>query len=291
MPGSGDRCARAQRKDRPARPRPRVVFGRVGAPGRDRPRPRRRRAAHARRVPRRDGNQPEVRARLARGPRTAGDRDPDRRRARARSTRSHVANARAGGVSDGVPAASAIVLAGGRSTRFGRDKLVEPVDGRPLLDHAIDAVSGVVRDVVVVGRHGTASVASAPDAEGGLRRVPDPDPYEGPLVALRTGLEHVAEPLALVVAGDMPTLAPAVLRALLRTLDAAEGTEAAALVYRGRRERLPIALRVGAATPAIGRLVGAGERRLGELLEVLLVREVREADWRALDPQAATLRD
>ena len=35
---------------------------------------------------------------------------------------------------------AAIVLAGGRSSRFGRDKLAEPVDGRPLLDHAIDAV-------------------------------------------------------------------------------------------------------------------------------------------------------
>ena len=34
----------------------------------------------------------------------------------------------------------AIVLAGGRSSRFGRDKLAESIDGRPLLDRAVEAV-------------------------------------------------------------------------------------------------------------------------------------------------------
>ena len=42
-----------------------------------------------------------------------------------------------------LPAVSAIVLAGGASTRFGRDKLAEPVDGRPLLHHAAEAVAAV----------------------------------------------------------------------------------------------------------------------------------------------------
>ena len=38
------------------------------------------------------------------------------------------------------PTVTGLVLAGGRSSRFGRDKLAEPIDGRPLLWHAIDAV-------------------------------------------------------------------------------------------------------------------------------------------------------
>jgi molybdopterin-guanine dinucleotide biosynthesis protein A len=35
------------------------------------------------------------------------------------------------------------VLAGGRSTRFGRDKLLEPLDGEPLLWRSIRALAGV----------------------------------------------------------------------------------------------------------------------------------------------------
>ncbi|HSW42179.1 MAG TPA: NTP transferase domain-containing protein, partial [Patescibacteria group bacterium] len=39
---------------------------------------------------------------------------------------------------------------GGRSTRFGEDKLVAEVGGRPLLHLAIDAVATAVDEVVVV---------------------------------------------------------------------------------------------------------------------------------------------
>ena len=45
---------------------------------------------------------------------------------------------------------AAIVLAGGRSSRFGRDKLVEPIAGRPMLDHVIDRLRPMVADIVVV---------------------------------------------------------------------------------------------------------------------------------------------
>jgi molybdopterin-guanine dinucleotide biosynthesis protein A len=181
---------------------------------------------------------------------------------------------------------TAIVLAGGRSRRFGRDKLAEPVGGRPLVQRAIEAVARVASDVVVVGPgHGTVRGTS------GVRHVPDPEPFAGPLVAVAAGLEIAAQPLALVVGGDMPTLAEAVLRALLRPLTTDEGVDAVCLVHRGRRQPLPMAVRVGAATSAARKLVGGGERRLQALPESLLARDLAEGDWRALDPEAATLRD
>lgn len=193
-----------------------------------------------------------------------------------------------------LPAASGLVLAGGRSSRFGRNKLAEPVDGTPLLAHAVAAVGSVAREVIVL----LPPVGDPPPLPRivGAARIPvrivrDPEPFGGPLVALLAGLERTREPFALVVAGDMPGLSGAVLGALLRALDASEDADAAVLAFRGRRQPLPAALRVGAATTAAQRLLGEGERSLNALLRALRTRELVEGEWRALDPTAATLRD
>lgn len=191
-----------------------------------------------------------------------------------------------------LPAASAIVLAGGRSTRFGRDKLAEPVAGRPLLDHAILAVARVVREVLVlvppVGEIGR--LARPPDSAVRVAVVRDPEPFGGPLVALLAGLERASEPFALVVGGDMPAMSPDVLAALLRALDASEA-DAVVLAYRGRRQTLPAALRVGVATQAARRLLSDGMRSLHALLAAIRTRELTEGEWRPFDPSAATLHD
>ena len=82
------------------------------------------RAADARRAARRDRHEPPVRHGDPRGPRPARDPPPHAGRASAGATR------RVGRVGHDPMTTAAIVLAGGRSSRFGRDKLVEPVDGR-----------------------------------------------------------------------------------------------------------------------------------------------------------------
>ena len=184
-----------------------------------------------------------------------------------------------------LPAASAIVLAGGRSARFGRDKMVEPVDGRPLLHHATEAVAPVATDVIVVAAPYVDVVVPQ-----GVRLVHDEAPFEGPLAGCMTGLVAAREPLVIVVGGDMPSLEPAVMALLLRAL-VASSADVALLEHRGRRQQLPFALRTGAGTDAARRLLAQGERRLGALTDRLPVRVLAEEEWRPLDPDAFTLRD
>ena len=194
-------------------------------------------------------------------------------------------------IDPGLPAATAIVLAGGRSSRFGRDKLVEPVRGRALLDHAVLAAASVVREVLVLlPPVGDAPRLPRPETTVPIVAVRDPEPYGGPLVALLAGLERAREPFVLVVGGDMPELSRDVLAALLRALDVSEA-DAVVLGFRGRRQPLPMALRVGAATTAARRLLADGVRGLQPLVGALRTRELAEHEWRALDPAAATLRD
>jgi molybdopterin-guanine dinucleotide biosynthesis protein A len=180
----------------------------------------------------------------------------------------------------------AIVLAGGRSSRFGRDKLAELIDGRPLLDHAIDAVRTVATDIVVV-----AARDANPVVPDDARVAHDPSAFEGPLAGLAAGLAALdpAVDRVVVVAGDMPSLLPAVLQRLLDAV--ASGADAATLGSGGDTPPLPLALRRRLAQAAVETLLDAGERRLRAVSEVLDAEVIPEAMWRLDDPTGATLRD
>jgi len=70
------------------------------------------------------------------------------------------------------------VLAGGRSSRFGSDKALARLDGRSLIERAVETLSGWCDHVVVVGRE----VAPAPT-------LPDwPAPGLGPLGGIAAAL-------------------------------------------------------------------------------------------------------
>jgi molybdopterin-guanine dinucleotide biosynthesis protein A len=195
---------------------------------------------------------------------------------------------------------SAIVLAGGRSSRFGAPKLEAEIDGVTLLEHAIRAVVAVASEIVVSL---PADPSVAEPAFGELPRDPvvrfvrDPETYGGPLVGLATALEATTGRRVIVVAGDMPRLRPAVLQAMLDRLGPTaaaldpDGPEAIVLTSDGEARPLPVALGIDAARRAVNETLGAGERSLRALLARLAVEELDPETWRALDPHGATLID
>jgi molybdopterin-guanine dinucleotide biosynthesis protein A len=179
---------------------------------------------------------------------------------------------------------SAIVLAGGRSTRFGRDKLAEPFDDGTVLTRTILAVGAVASDVVVV-----AGADSTLELPAGVRLARDHEPDGGPLVGVLAGLEAAAYERVVIVGGDMPWLLPAVLEMLVGAVG--PGATAVALESDGRRQQLPIAVRRDPALETVRALTVSGQRRIGALLDGLDVTTIDEATWRVLDPDGATLRD
>jgi molybdopterin-guanine dinucleotide biosynthesis protein A len=180
---------------------------------------------------------------------------------------------------------SAVVLAGGRSGRFGRDKLVEVISGRSLLDHAIEGVAPLAQETIVVVAPDEARTVPA-----GSIVVSDPTSFQGPLVGLLAGLRRAACTLVLVAGGDMPTMIPSVLAMLVARLDD-PAVDAVVLEQGGRNHPLPGALRASPARAAAEVLVDAGERSLQALYEALATTVIDEAAWRDLDPEGRTLRD
>lgn len=191
------------------------------------------------------------------------------------------------------PAATGIVLAGGRATRFGSDKLAVPLEGRPLLQRAVAAVAEVADEVVVVVAAGGAAPAPPLEPADRVRVVRDAVAGAGPLAGLAAGLAAATRPLALLVGGDQPWLRPDLLRALLEELAGERGADVdvAALADGDHLWPFPVALRVAAALPAAEAGLAGTDHRLFSLLGRLRVVRLSEERWRALDPQGASLLD
>ncbi|MFB6104510.1 MAG: molybdenum cofactor guanylyltransferase [Halobacteriaceae archaeon] len=120
----------------------------------------------------------------------------------------------------------AVVLAGGRSTRFsGEDKAFADLAGRPLLGHVIDRLEAVLTRVVVSCR--PAQSAGVADALAGTTMrttiVEDRKPDRGPAAGLAEALGAVEASHAAVVACDNPLVDPTFIELLYDRIAAADG--------------------------------------------------------------------
>ena len=116
-----------------------------------------------------------------------------------------------------------LVLAAGSSTRFGSPKALAELEGRPLLQHVLDAVAAAHLQpvVVVLGDSG-------PEIERQIRwrnerRIRNQDPARGLSSSLRDGIADLTAIAprvdAVVLLGDQPRTSPAVIRRLLEAAD------------------------------------------------------------------------
>jgi molybdenum cofactor cytidylyltransferase len=125
-----------------------------------------------------------------------------------------------------------LVLAAGAGTRFGSAKQLADLDGRPLLEHSIAAMtaSPVDRVVVVLGS-GAEEVLAAVDLHG-AEGVVNERWEEGQSASLACGIAELLDCDAVVVTlGDQPRVSPAAIR---RVIDArGDGADAVRATYRG----------------------------------------------------------
>ncbi len=128
----------------------------------------------------------------------------------------------------------AILLAAGSSRRFGGQKLLAPWRGRPLFEHALDALTsspGIGTTIVVVQPRFPVS----PERPR-CRFIVNPDHEEGIGSSLRAGVRAAPEDADayLVALADMPWITPELIASLI-ACHAAAGKPIVVPVYHGRR--------------------------------------------------------
>ena len=125
---------------------------------------------------------------------------------------------------------AAIVLAAGEATRYGSQKLLTPLRGRPLLQHAIDAANASSLAPVVIVLGADADAIAARIEPGRARIARNPEYASGQASSLRAGVRAVsvdtaasaglaapgATPdAAVVLLGDQPLVTAALLEAIV----------------------------------------------------------------------------
>ena len=173
---------------------------------------------------------------------------------------------------------AAIVLAGGRSTRFGRDKASEPLLGRPLLQHVVDRIAPLVEGLIIV----RAPDQRLPAIESihPPRVVDDAYPDTGPLGGIYTGLSAASTLHSLVVACDMPLLSAPLLRELQRR---AAGHDVVMPVLEYPEPLHALYSRV--CIEPIRTRLDAAQFKITSFLGAVRVCYVHEAECRTFDPE------
>ncbi|MGK7889710.1 MAG: molybdenum cofactor guanylyltransferase [Leptolyngbyaceae cyanobacterium] len=133
-----------------------------------------------------------------------------------------------------------LILAGGRSSRMGRDKALIPIHGTPMIRRVYDVADQCHPPVYVISPWGDRYRPVLPDAcrfiheenGPGFSRADRP----GPLVGFYSGFRHILEEPSgdgnawiLLLACDLPKLQPGIIRTWQAQLTTASGSTIAAL--------------------------------------------------------------
>lgn len=172
-----------------------------------------------------------------------------------------------------------IVLAGGHSTRMGRDKAQVTLQGKTLLQHALDGLRPVCSDLIVVTS--ADGLERHRDYVGSARLIADTVPERGPLAGLYTGLRQASTDLSLAVGCDTPFLQTNLLQLIL---DTAMGRDAALPLIEGVPQTL-LAAYSRDIVPSIEGLLAEGRPGLRRLLPLIDVAYLNETKAAAADPR------
>ena len=197
------------------------------------------------------------------------------------------------------PNVEAFILAGGKSSRMGRDKALLELQGEPLLQRTANLVKPLASKVSLV----TSAAPSATHDDTnrrstfGLPNVIDNWPDAGPLGGIVTALTAAQSRWCLILACDMPFLTKEWIAFLLGKIEQIESEAVASRNNRETPQHLDViipetsrgmeplcAVYRSTCAPILTTALDRGVRKVTDALADLNLKRIGENEWRQFSP-------
>lgn len=179
-----------------------------------------------------------------------------------------------------------LVLAGGKSTRFGSDKASALLLGRPMLQWVVAALERTCESIVVVRADG--QVLPYIESQVPLDVVGDQYPAKGPLAGLVSGFPATQTDLCFAISCDAPLVRPELIPWLAAR---AVGHDVVCPKIDGFLQGLCAIYRPASCLPVLRNLVERDLLQVGAALCELDTLVVRDSDVRTVDADLRSFRN
>lgn len=180
---------------------------------------------------------------------------------------------------------SGVVLAGGKSSRLGKDKALIQFQGKPLVEWVMEAIDKVVDEVIL-------SLSSEPENSnfvGGfgknIRIVLDAKPGFGPISGLCSSFKEAKGDYVAVAPCDSPFIKPELYTLLFKK---AEGRDGAVPFINNFWEPLHAVYRREPFIVGLEKALSAGKNRPVDTYPYLNIKKVNQEEVEAVDDEASS---
>jgi molybdenum cofactor guanylyltransferase len=156
---------------------------------------------------------------------------------------------------------SGVVLAGGKSSRFGQDKGLFPFRGKALVEHSIDILKPLCSEILISTNNPEAYAFT------GLKTITDIHSDCGPIGGMHSGLFQAKGHVVFILGCDMPFVDGRVFSFLLDNIG---DSHAAVAMHNGFRETLCMAMKKE-SLPMVEQAIADKKFKILDMLEMITV--------------------
>jgi molybdopterin-guanine dinucleotide biosynthesis protein A len=173
---------------------------------------------------------------------------------------------------------TSIILAGGKSSRLGRNKALQVIEGKSLIQWVVDHLAILTTEIIIATAHGEAIPCSSAVR---IKTVGDIYPGKGPLGGIHSGLIASSSSWAIVVGCDTPFLSIGLLEYMTQVLADSD----VALPRIGEFVEPLCAVYSKNCVAPIQELLEQDERQIRKLFTMVKVRYIEEDKINRFDPE------
>jgi len=173
---------------------------------------------------------------------------------------------------------TSIILSGGKSSRLGRSKALQLIEGKSLIQWVVDRLAILSTEIIIATAHGEAIPCSSAVK---IKTVADIYPGKGPLGGIYSGLITSSSPRAIVVGCDTPFLSVGLLEYMTQICST---FDVVVPRIKNKLEPLCAVYSKNCLVPIQG-LLEQDEMRIRKLFSMVKVKYVEEDEINRFDPE------